>query len=321
VRLQRLSLPLLLIAGALALPAPGTAWAVGDGGAEVMPAASTGLEALRAWVRATTVGLARGVDSWFGQRPFDDGGRVEQGRLEVRTSWRRDQGPEASLRLDARFELPNLRERVYAFLGRDVERDVVVDKPAALSRQERVPLEPERASYFLGLAWPLGEHVELRAGLGSALEPYAQARYAQAWTLGEHLRLDVRETVFWTDADGIGSTTAVAFARALSPALELRWLNAATVARKRVGAEWSSLLGLYRVFGPDRELAGEALMAGHTASEVSVDEYGLQLRWRQRVYRDWLIGEFTLGHFWPRPAPTLPRESAWALGVAVLLRF
>lgn len=315
-----LSLPRLLVACALALWSAGTARAADEGLGDVAPPAS-GLEALRAWVRATTVGLARGVDSWFGQRPFGDGGKVEHGRLELRSTWRRDQGFDASLRLDARFELPNLRERAYAFIGRDVERDVVVDKPAPLARQERVPVEPERSSYFAGLALPLGEHVELRAGLRNAFEPYAQARYAQAWSLDERLHLDVRETVFWTDADGLGSTTAVAFTQTLSPVLEARWLNAATVIQKRDGVEWSSLIGVYRDYGPDRELGGEALVSGNTASPVTADDYGLRLRWRQPVYRDWLIGEFTLGHFWPRPEPASPRASAWALGVTVLMRF
>ncbi len=317
-----MTLPRLLVVCALAwaswVPASANEDAVGDA-----TATAGGLETVRAWVRATTVRLARGVDSWFGERPFEDGGKVEQGRLELRTAWRRDEGLDVSVRLDARFELPNLRERAYAFLGRDDEREVVTDKPAAFSQQDRLRVDPRRdeSSFFAGLALPLSERIELRAGLRGGLDAYAQARYANAWEIGESLRLDFRETVFWTVDDGFGSTTALSFAHPLAPALEARWLNAATVTQQSDGVEWSSLVGLYRDFGVDRELAAEALVTGKTATNVTVDDYGLRLRWRQPVYRDWLIGEFTVGHFWPRPDATSPRESAWALGVAALMRF
>jgi hypothetical protein len=316
-----LPLTRLLVVCALVLPACGAAPAAPDTADDVVPATPRGLEALRAWARATTVGLARGIDSWFGERPFEDGGKVEQGRLELRTSWRRDEGFDASVRLDARFELPNLRERAYAFLGRDVERDVVTDKPSAFARQGRTLADTERSSYFAGLAVPLSDRIELRAGLRSAFEVYAQARYANAWVLGESLRLDFRETVFWTDVDGFGSTTALAFTRALSPRLEVRWLNAGTVTQKSEGFEWSSLVGTYRSFGTDREMAAEALVSGKTASNVAVDDYGLRLRWTQPLHSDWLIGEFTVGHFWPRADAASPRESVWALGAAALMRF
>lgn len=312
----------LLVVCALGLASWATASANEDAIADAAATAG-GLETARAWVRATTVRLARGVDSWFGERPFEEGGKVEQGRLDLRTAWRRDQGVDVSVRLDARFELPNLRERAYAFLGRDVEREVVTDKPAAFSQQDRLRVDTPRkeSSFFAGLALPLSERIELRAGLRGGLDAYAQARYANAWEIGESLRLDFRETVFWTVDDGFGSTTAVSFAHALGPALEARWLNAATVAQKSEGVEWSSLVGLYRGFGVDRELAAEALVTGKTATNVTVDDYGLRLRWRQPVYRDWLVGEFTVGHFWPRADAASPRESAWALGVAALMRF
>ncbi|MCX7935840.1 MAG: family 78 glycoside hydrolase catalytic domain, partial [Planctomycetota bacterium] len=42
----------------------------------------------------------------------------------------------------------------------------------------------------------------------------------------------------------------------------------------------------------------------------------LRLRWRQPVYRDWLIGEFTLGHFWPRADAAAPRLP-WTAPAAV----
>ena len=41
------------------------------------------VEATRNMARAFAEWLARGVDSWFGDKPFEDGGRVTDGRLSL----------------------------------------------------------------------------------------------------------------------------------------------------------------------------------------------------------------------------------------------
>jgi hypothetical protein len=68
-------------------------------------------------------------------------------------------------------------------------------------------------------------------------------------------------------------------------------------------------------------LSTEVLINGETGTDVDVSEYGLRVIWRQPVYRDWLLGEFTVGHFWDRDDVQSPRTPVWAFGVAVEMRF
>ena len=62
------------------------------------------------------------------------------------------------------------------------------------------------------------------------------------------------------------------------------------------------------------------VQAGETGAEENVDEYGVRMKWTQPVYREWLIGEFIVGHYWPQREDR-ERERAWAMGVNLEMRF
>lgn len=279
-------------------------------------------EAARRSARSTAEWLARGVDSWFGDRPFSEGGKVSDGQLSVRLLKREDDSAQLALRFNARFRLPNLERNAYAFIGRDDQQELVRDKPNSFTNEQL--LLRNRATdnrFFAGLGLRTNERVDLRLGLRGGLKLYAQARYRHQWQVGERGLAEFRETLFWTPGDRLGSTTAASYERALSPTLALRWLNAATITQSSKKFEWSSSLGAYRSFGAQRLLSLEALISGLQGSGVPVDDYGLQLKWAQPVHKDWLIGEVIVGHFWPRHSLAEPRGRAWALGGSLLMKF
>jgi hypothetical protein len=78
---------------------------------------------------------------------------------------------------------------------------------------------------------------------------------------------------------------------------------------------------MYRSFGFQRQFSLEALVNGESGLGVGVVEYGVRARWEQSVYRDWLLLEVILGHFWPRADEYSPRTSAWAAGAGLQMRF
>lgn len=280
------------------------------------------LERTRNGVRDATEWLARGIDSWFGDEPFPGERRVSAGRLGLRTTWRQDDGWELIGRFNVRLDLPNAREKAYVLIGRENERELITDKPDAFSRQEQL-LQEKRSdqSFFVGLGVPLRESIEMRVGIRGGYKLYAQARYREQWQLAERDRVEFKETVFWTVVDGFGSTTALSYDHAFAPNLSLRWLTAGTFSQKTDGLAWSSSLGLYRGFGQLRLLSLEALINGETGRPVDVTEYGIRTRWEQPIYRDWLLGEVIVGHFWPRKDAVTERGRSWAVGLGVQMRF
>lgn len=279
-------------------------------------------DAARETVRSTAEWLARSVDSWFGDRPFDEGGKVTDGRFDIRYLHRRDEGGDFSVRFNARFRLPNIERQTYLFVGRDDQRELVTDTPAAFTRQDRLQSERRsERSFFAGLGYDWRENVDFRLGLRGGLKPYAQARFRQRWPLGQRDAVEFRETLFWSLADHIGSTTALSYERSMSPSLALRWLSAATITQRSKEFDWSSDLALVKDFGLGRQGSVEGIVNGITGSGVAVREWGLQTRWQQPLHRSWLHGELIVGHFRARPDAFTPREGVWALGLGMKMRF
>lgn len=305
---------------ALALP---TASVASDEVPEPEPSIAAIATSVRESLRSTAEWLARGVDSWFGDHPFEDGGSVRNGRFDLRLLVRERRSPDLGARFNASFRLPNLQRRTtLLFLGRDDPREVVTDQPDALSREQRLQRQdPGNDAFFAGLGVQAGGGFDVRVGLRGALKPYAQARYRYEWRLGRADRIDFRETVFLTRGDRVGSTTALSYEHDFSSTLVGRWLNAATITQRSRRFEWSSNLGLYRSFGHQRLLSTEALFRGHEGGGVNIEEYGVRLGWGQPLHEDWLLGEISLGHFRERRDALAKRQGAWALGLNLRIRF
>jgi hypothetical protein len=313
------------------LLAAGPAWAQAGAAAAEPPAAAASapddstdrmLASTRSSVRLAAEGLARGVNSWFGDKPFEDGGRVTEGRLSVHLLSRQHESLNTAVRFHARWRLPNLTEKSFLYLGQGDRQEVTQDRPEALSRSQRLLAErPAERTFFAGLGVLLRDTFEFRLGFRGGLKPYAQASYLRPWQLSASDQLDLRETLFWTLDDHVGSTTAAAYTHAFSPTLTGRWLSAATITQRAPHLDWTSGLGAYQSFGSQRLLSLEALFSGVEGSGVGVSDYGLQTKWEQPIHRDWLLGELIVGHFWPKKDAASPRERAWALGLGLKLKF
>lgn len=309
--------------GLLAALIPSAAALAGEEPSEPTSPLVEAATSARQSLRSTAEWLARGVDSWFGDHPFEDGGSVRNGRFQLRLLLRERKSPDLGARFNASFRLPNIERRTALFfLGRDDPREVVTDQPQALTRERHLQREDSRSdAFFAGLGVDTGGGFDVRVGLRGGPKPYAQVRYRHEWPLGPTDRLDFRETVFWTHADRVGSTTALSYEHDFSATLVGRWLHAATYTQRSQRFEWSSNLGLYRFFGDQRLLSTEALFRGREGGGVNIEEYGLQLSWEQPLHEDWLLGEVSLGHFRERETAAEPRRGLWALGLTLKIRF
>lgn len=279
------------------------------------------LDTTRRYVHDGVAWVARGVDSWFGDKPFEPDGKVAGG-IGLSFLWRQDEGFDWLTRFRVRLDLPNLRDKAFIFIGRDNERELVTDRPEGFTRREQL-LEETRddQSFFAGLGTQIGDFVSLRAGFRGGFKPYAQARYQNQWQLGRRDEIEFKETLFWTVDDGFGMTTALNYGHRFSPSLALRWNSAATWAQETDGVEWGSSVGLYKGFGSQRQLSLEALVSGETGGDAEVGEYGVRTRWEQPIYKDWLLTELILGYFWPRKDLATERGRTWAVGAGIQMRF
>lgn len=293
-----------------------------DADEPLTPALDELLESTRRNVRSTAEWLARAVDGKFGDKSFDEGGKVGNGRVDLAFHKRQGAPRELALRFNASFRLPNLEHRVHMFIGNDDSRDVVTDNPQSFSQQQRLieSRAPDNA-FFAGIKVPLLEFFEFRLGVHGPFNPFAQASFERSWAPTEADVFEFRETLFMTPDDHFGSTTVGSYALALSPTLAVRWVNSATITRVTKRFDWNSSLGAYRAFGGQRLLSVEALFSGFQGSGVGVSEYGLQTRWEQPIYRTWVLAELAIGHFWPRKDALSERARVWGAGVTLKMKF
>ncbi|MCF8208942.1 MAG: hypothetical protein K9K38_06000 [Rhodoferax sp.] len=299
------------------------AWAHAQGLPASTPAQQTddnGVESARIAARSAAVWLASGIDSWFGNKPFSDGGKVSDGQLGLSYYSRQDDGGSHSIRFNARFQLPNLEARTYLFTGRDYWQGQITDKPAAFATKQRLLQSDtaEEQSFIAGIGRFVNEASDVRIGFKEGLTLFAQARYRHRWHTASDAAFEFSETVFLTTADRLGSSTALSYQHQFSSVLVARWLNTLTVTQTDPDAEWNGSLGFHRSMGQQKQLSLELLAKSKQRTGLGLSDYGVQVRWEQPVDHDRLMGELIVGHFWPK---TGDRSTAWALGAGLKMSF
>jgi hypothetical protein len=117
------------------------AWSSDAAAPERSPSVDSGEEQIREaepataeieWLDETREGvydlshwLVSGVDSWFGDKPFDESGGRVSGRVFFRILERQDDGLDTTLRYRLRVDMPNVSERASIIIGREDESNLV----------------------------------------------------------------------------------------------------------------------------------------------------------------------------------------------------
>jgi hypothetical protein len=233
--------------------------------------------------------------------------------------------PKARLRVN--YDLPNLERRVKLFLGRDDEDEFVQDRREGLAIRSSVFGLESQEKWLAGLGYsPPGRwagRVDFRLGarIKTASEVFVQTRFRRNYFLGDHTVWRLRETVFWENRDGFGSTSSVDFDRVLRRDLLFRWGTVATVSESTDGAAWRNAAVLYRNLSGARALAGELFWRGESGAEVRLREYGGRAIVRFPLRGQMLMGETVFGYTWPRHFREEPRKGSAMLGFGIELLF
>lgn len=275
----------------------------------------------------TFCGATLWFDGLFGGEPDVANARRVAGRAEISTLYTQAEGLDVKGRLRLRYDLPNLQRRVNFFLGRDERDEFVQDRREGLAIRSSVFGLENQERWLAGLGYsPPGRFankVDFRVGarVKTAPEVFAQTRYRHNVFVGTRDVWRFRETVFWENREGFGSTTSLDFDRALRRDLLLRWGNVGTFSESTEGLTWRSAALAYHNLRHSRAVAGEIFLRGATGSEVKLNEYGTRAIYRQPVGKPYLFGDLIVGYTWPRFERDQPREGSAMLGLGVELLF
>ncbi|TVQ49717.1 MAG: hypothetical protein EA371_02505 [Gammaproteobacteria bacterium] len=148
-----------------------------------------------------------------------------------------------------------------------------------------------------------------------------KAGYRHHFGFGESTLLRLRETLFWRDSRGFGSTTELLLDRMLGDDFMLRWNNTGTLARDTEGLEWGSSLSLFHNLSERRAMVYSLLSEGETGADIRLQNYGVETRYRQRIARRWLFLELSASATWPRETLDERRRINPGLGIGFEMYF
>ena len=266
-------------------------------------------------------------DGLFGGEPDVGNARNVAGRVEISALHTQAWGTEYDVRLRLNYDLPTLERRLKLFLGRETRDDFVSDRREGLAVRSSVFAVEDENHWLAGLGWsPPGryrEKIDFRVGgdISSAPEVFVQGRYRQNVFVGEDSVWRLRETLFYENRDGFGSTTSIEFDHVLRPDFLFRFSNIGTWSESSQGLEWRSTGVLYRNLLRSRAAAAEVFARGATGAPVELREYGARLIYRHPLRRQSLFAEVVGGYSWPRDLPGLEREGSAMVGVGLELLF
>jgi hypothetical protein len=270
----------------------------------------------------------RWFDGFFGQSRLSEGEHVSRGTLRVSGLWDQRDGFETRFNLRARFALPALEDRARLILGRG-DSEHIVDG----TTNEAVESLPGAFDTHRDDEWLLGFGFNRSGDMSRGLDfgvgvritnppdPYVNVTYRWAETWDNSWSFRARARTFWQNQRGTGVTLDSDLNYAVSPTLILRWASNLGVEDRIEGLGWRNDVIAYQGLSNNRGLAYGVFAQGQTAAEVELQNIGVDLRYRQRLAREWFFIELAIGVSWPREFLDEQRESNLGLGVTFEMQF
>jgi len=264
-------------------------------------------------------GSARWFDGFFGETRYDQSVTSTFGKASLHVGYKEYDGVRVRSRLRARIPLPNLDRRVNAIIGRGDPDEIIEDNNGY---QNIIPTDDDD-QWLAGLGyvppWSKSGRISLSAGVHVdwPLDPYVQARYRIVHDFSENSLIRIKETVFWRDSEGLGSTTNIDLERRMGEDRLLRWSNMLKVSDETEDLKYDSRVILYQKLGDARAVSLTVGIRGETGAEEPVREYGGYITYRKLVYKEWLFGDLILGASGLKEEGWTERELAFYAGVGV----
>ncbi|MFT5141108.1 MAG: hypothetical protein ACI9H8_001932 [Lysobacterales bacterium] len=282
-------------------------------------------EKMKSGVHEFSCKAVRWIDGWFG-----DGVDFEEeevgGKLSLGMSWNQFEGAKAKARYRVRSELPNFSSKWDGFFGR-VEEDAYVSGTETLQESAlRDGIgETDEPTWLLGLGYDdrkgsrKGWDYSVGLRLQTPIRTYVKARYRTEVQPDADTLIRFRQTVFWRDGTGFGTTSHLDTKRSFNSQNLLRLELVGTISEISLGTQWYAGQTWYHKLSDQSGIALLSFARGETDHPVALHEYGFEFTWRRNVAREWLFINFGPTLTWPKLDPLKERDASW--GFAVLLDF
>ncbi|MDP6674410.1 MAG: hypothetical protein QGH93_06120, partial [Gammaproteobacteria bacterium] len=296
---------------------------------EPIEEASNWLDRSQTQVYKTVCGTAAWFDGFFGSNRYDAASNSTYGRLGLSGFWDQYDGFDPKLRLRAKFELPALQNRTSLMIGRGDEKDFIEERETPSDSIPSNLNQIEDDAFLVGLGYNRGSGLKrgisfnVGAKIRAPPEPYTKVRYRRAWELSDSTLLQFRPIGYWKSEEGFGSTLHVDIDHLLSDDYMVRWTSSGNVSEDKEieGVAWTNWLSLYHALANRRAISYHAFVLGETKADVQTQNYGVEVRYRRRIARQWLFLEIISSVSWPRYLLEENRDINWGIGAGFEMYF
>jgi hypothetical protein len=255
--------------------------------------------------------------------------QAASGSLAVAMLWNEFDGLDPRVRFRVDLPLPELNERVHAFVGRVNRDEFVTERDEPSGAFPRYSAADDEDQTLAGLTYmePAREgRGRFSAGVGMRLrsgepDPYVKAAWQFERMLSPSVLLRVKETVFWQRTERLGLTSRIDLEQIVAEYWHLRWTGSGTISQGTAGVRGYTTFTATRALPARRALIFRVGLEGESNAPVPVTDFGLKVGYRRSIARDWLILELRGSLTWPKEEPHQPRKPSWGFGVGCEVYF
>lgn len=269
-------------------------------------------------ISESVTGTARWIDSFFSDPRIEN--EIGKSRLKVRFSLfaEEEEGTEYDVHTNLRLHLPVLEDRLHLLVAGDPEDEN--DFRAASGSEWHTPELADReeavsASLRYYLIQTLARNVSLRGGLrlrSGTPTLFLEPRFRQSVPLDPWLFRFTQRFIAFTNGE-LQARTSFDLDRQLHSSLFLRTAAEGSWFSDEHGYFYSLGVSLFQPLDHWRVLEYSWGNAFQTHPHHRLEETVLRVRYRQRIWRDWLFYEVV-------PQLAFPREKNFSAAPGILLR-
>jgi hypothetical protein len=285
------------------------------------------IEWMDAQITRSVCSTSRWFDNLFGDGPSTADRDATFGRIGIGARWDEDDGLEDDFRFRAKYHLPNLERRVNVLVGGGGKVDLDDEEGFGSSATKDLFFADDN-EWLLGFGInrlkSRNRRLSLDAGVkfSSGLDPYVRLGVKRYWTMSENMRFRARLTPQWQSSRGVGASSSLTLERLLKRNLLLRCeVRGQAFEQWFEGIAFFGEAALYHHLGRGRAMRYGITASGETGKDVPVEDEGLQVTYRQSVYKEILFVETFAGATWRRRVLEDEREPKAILGLVFELKF
>lgn len=285
------------------------------------------IDRAQASVHGVVRGSSRWFDGFFGANDADADQNVRQGSVRLGALWDQRDGVRGRARLRARLPLPAFRERTRLILGRGDFEDYVGGTAGTVDTLPSQFQDFQDDDWLLGVGFSRdgslsrGFDVDVGVKLATPLEPYVRGTYRWSHSWHDAWLWRLRPRVFWQNQRGPGASLNSIVDYAANPEWLLRSWITLSGEDEIEGVGWIAKFIAYQSLTNKAALSYTVFASGETENDVRLQDYGLELRYRKRIAREYLFMELSTSLTWPRYLLAEQRDSNFGVGLEFEMQF